>query len=100
MQTPFRKFLPHYFRAHGNRTNQLLHFTGASLLLASIVAAAIFRTWWPLPAGIFAAYLLPHIGHKYFEGNASMRASAPVFCVLGAGALYLRMWKRLLGRRA
>ena len=91
-------FLPEYERAHCDVLNKMLHFTGASLLILSIAVSLLIINPLPLIGGVLMAYLLPHIGHRHFEGNCSFAGSRPLFCIAGAFILYLKMWKALLNR--
>jgi hypothetical protein len=92
----FARFMAYYRGCHSNRRNQWLHFAGATLFVGCTIAALATARYWLLPVGVLLGYLLPHIGHQHCEGNRSLRASHPVYCVLGAGLLYLGMWGQLL----
>jgi len=94
-----RKFYPDYLRAHSNRHNRLLHFAGATLFFLLLIAAFVTRIYWLIAVAVFVGYLLPGIGHYFFEHNKSFRASRLVYCVLGAFRLYGEMWKKLFGSR-
>ncbi|MBL7726078.1 MAG: DUF962 domain-containing protein [Dinghuibacter sp.] len=83
-----RAFYPEYLAAHSSRANRVLHFIGASLFYGLTITALVTLTWWLFPVAIFAGYLLPGIGHHFFEHNKSFRASKPVLCVLCASWLY------------
>jgi hypothetical protein len=93
----FAAFMVYYRRCHSNRRNQWLHFAGANLFVGLSATALIAAAYWLLPIAVFAGYLLPHIGHTRCEGNRSLRASHPIYCVLGAALLYLGMWGELGG---
>ena len=82
-------FYPVYLRAHSNRGNQVLHFIGATLFFALIALTFILSSYWLVVAAIFAGYLLPGIGHRFFQHNESFRSSKPVLCVLCAFKLYI-----------
>lgn len=82
-------FYPDYLKAHSNRTNQALHFTGATLFFALITLAFILPNYWLIGVAIFAGYLLPGIGHRFFQHNESFRSSKPVLCVICAFRLYI-----------
>jgi hypothetical protein len=84
-----RAFYPEYLHAHSDLANRVLHFTGASLFYGCILAAVITGKWWLLPVAIFAGYLLPGIGHHFFEHNKSFRSTKPVLCVLCANQMYI-----------
>ncbi|MDF2382512.1 DUF962 domain-containing protein [Nostoc ellipsosporum NOK] len=95
--TGMRKFYPDYLRAHTNRYNRILHFAGATLFFLLIIAAFITKIYWLIAIAVFAGYLLPGIGHRFFEHNKSFRSSRPVYCVWGAFRLYGETWLKLLG---
>jgi hypothetical protein len=82
-------FYPAYLRAHSNRGNQVLHFVGATLFFALIALAFILSNYWLIGGAIFIGYLLPGIGHRFFQHNESFRGSKPVICVLCAFRLYI-----------
>jgi hypothetical protein len=95
----FADFMVYYRRCHSNRRNQWLHFVGATLFIGLTVVSLATALYWLLPVAVFVGYFLPHIGHTHCEGNRSLRASHPVYCVLGAGLLYVEMWGEVLGVR-
>ncbi len=82
-------FYPAYLKAHSNRGNQVLHFIGATLFFTLIALAFILPGYWLIGAAIFTGYLLPGIGHRFFQHNESFRGSKPVLCVLCAFRLYI-----------
>ncbi|HEY6506200.1 MAG TPA: DUF962 domain-containing protein [Chitinophagaceae bacterium] len=83
------EFYPAYLRAHSNRANRVLHFIGATLFFVLIALAFMIPNYWLIGAAIFAGYLLPGIGHRFFQENESFRASKPVLCVICALRLYI-----------
>lgn len=103
--TEARAFYPEYLTAHSDRTNRVLHFIGASLFYGFTIAALVTLTWWLFPIAIVTGYLLPGIGHHFFEQNRSFRASKPVLCVLCASWLYtdtllFRVGKKMAAAKA
>ena len=103
--TEARAFYPEYLVAHSDRTNRVLHFMGASLVCAGFAAALVTLTWWWVPLAIFTGYLLPGIGHHFFQHNESFRATKPVLCVICAAWLYgdtllLRIGKKMAAAQA
>jgi hypothetical protein len=82
-------FYPAYLRAHSSIGNQVLHFIGSTLFYFFIVMAFILPNYWLIGAAIFFGYLLPGIGHRFFQHNESFRGSKPVLCVLCAFRLYI-----------
>jgi len=82
-------FYPGYLHAHNNTANQILHFIGASLFFAFLALAFILSNYWLILVAILTGYLLPGIGHRFFQHNASFRSSRPVLCVLCAFRMYI-----------
>lgn len=85
-----------YLQAHSNIKNKVIHFIGANLFIIGIALSILLKSWLLIPVSIFIGYFLPHIGHRHFQGNKSLRASNPFFCVLGAAVLYWQTWVNLL----
>jgi len=84
-------FYPAYRKAHSNRVNQLLHFAGATLFFIITALSFITEIYWLIAVAVFVGYLLPGIGHRRFEHNASFRSTKPVLCVVCALLLYIDM---------
>ncbi|MBL7742814.1 MAG: DUF962 domain-containing protein [Chitinophagaceae bacterium] len=82
-------FYPEYLRAHSDRTNQVLHFIGATLFFTLTALAFIIPDYWLIGPAIFTGYLLPGLGHRFFQHNESFRTSKPVLCVICAFRLYI-----------
>jgi len=82
-------FYPAYLRAHSSVGNQILHFIGSTLFFILIALAFILPNYWLIGIAIFVGYLLPGIGHRFFQHNESFRASKPMLCVLCAFRLYI-----------
>jgi hypothetical protein len=81
-------FYPTYLKAHNNKKNTLLHFTGATLFFVCILFFFITFHWYWTIIAIFIGYLLPGIGHRFFQHNESFRSSKPIVCVICATKLY------------
>ncbi len=81
-------FYPAYLRAHSDIGNQVLHFIGSALFYSFLILAFILHNYWFIGIAIFAGYLLPGIGHRFFQHNESYRSSKPVICVLCATRLF------------
>ena len=81
-------FYPEYLKAHNDKGNQVLHFIGASLFFILIALFFVLQNWIFLPLAIFIGYLLPGLGHRFFQHNESFRSSKPIVCVLCATKLY------------
>lgn len=85
----FHAFYPSYLEAHANWGNQVLHFIGASLFFLLIALAFVFALYWLIVLAILMGYLLPGIGHRFFEHNDSFRTSKPLLCVACAFRMYI-----------
>ncbi len=92
-------FYPAYLKAHSNKGNQVLHFIGASLFFVLLALAFILPNPWLIAAAIFAGYLLPGIGHHFFQHNDSFRSTKPVLCVICAFRLYIDTLTLQVGRK-
>src|SRR6185503_5839179 len=82
-------FYPAYLRAHSSVGNQVLHFIGSIQFYTLITLSFILKEYWLIGVAIFIAYLLPGIGHRFFQHNESFRSNKPVLCVLCAFRLFL-----------
>lgn len=82
-------FYPEYLEAHNDKANQLLHFIGATGFFLLTALAFILSAYWLLLVAVLVGYLLPGIGHRFFQNNQSFRTSKPVLCVLCAFKLYI-----------
>ncbi len=85
-------FYPEYLAAHHNKTNRILHFVGATLFFVCIALAFIFNAYWLIAVAVLAGYILPGIGHHYFEKNKSFRSAKPILCVACATKMYFNAW--------
>lgn len=91
----FAEFYPFYLSEHANRTSRRLHFVGTSLVLGTIVAAAVTRNPWWFVASPIAGYGFAWIGHFFFEHNRPATFTHPFYSFLGDWAMYRDM---LIGR--
>jgi hypothetical protein len=82
------QFYPAYLKAHNDMTNQVLHFIGATLFFVLLGIGLYQLNLFIILTSIFIGYLLPGIGHRFFQHNDSFRASKPILCVACAGKLY------------
>lgn len=92
-------FYPEYLKAHSDMGNQILHFVGASLFFGLMGYGIFAMNIWIVLAAIFIGYLLPGIGHRFFQHNDSFRSTKPILCVLSAGRLYLDTLTLQIGRK-
>jgi hypothetical protein len=91
----FREFYPFYLGEHVNRTCRRLHFIGTSLGLMMLVAAALTRNPWWLPAALVSGYAFAWVGHFFFEKNRPATFRYPLFSLAGDWV----MWKDMLTGR-
>jgi hypothetical protein len=82
------QFYPDYLKAHNDMTNQVLHFIGATLFFTLLGFGLYKLNIWIVLSAVFIGYLLPGIGHRFFQHNDSFRATKPILCVACAGKLY------------
>jgi hypothetical protein len=81
-------FYPEYLKAHNSSANKVLHFIGASLFFIFITLAIVYLNVYFVFIAIALGYILPGIGHKFFQHNQSFRATKPILCVVCATKLY------------
>ncbi|MBS1920529.1 MAG: DUF962 domain-containing protein [Bacteroidetes bacterium] len=81
-------FYPAYLRAHSDVGNQALHFIGSVCFYGFLILAFALPNYWLIIIAIFAGYLFPGIGHRFFQHNKSFRSAKPVLCVLCAARLF------------
>lgn len=84
-------FYPAYLQAHNDKGNRILHFIGASLFFILLAFAFILPNYWLIPVAIVVGYILPGIGHRFYQNNDSFRSSKPVICVICAFRMYIDM---------
>ena len=92
----FREFYPFYLSEHANRTSRRLHFTGTTVALALIIAAAVTQKWWLLAIALVQGYAFAWIGHYFFEHNKPATFKYPGFSLMGDWRLW---WDVLTGRQ-
>ena len=77
----FGEFYPFYLSEHSNKISRRLHFTGTSIALGLLIAAAITQTWWLIALALVQGYAFAWVGHYFFERNKP--ASRKWILVLG-----------------
>jgi hypothetical protein len=88
----FEEFWPFYVAQHRDPVNRALHFTGTSLALASLAAAATLSPWWALVAPV-AGYGPAWVGHYVFERNRPATFRYPVWSLLADLRMYALLWR-------
>jgi hypothetical protein len=91
----FGDFYPFYLSEHSNRISRRLHFTGTSMALGLLVAAAVTQTWWLVPLAFVQGYAFAWVGHYFFERNKPATFKYPGFSFMGDWRLW---WEILTGK--
>ena len=91
----FGDFYPFYLSEHSNRISRRLHFTGTSMALGLLVAAAVTQTWWLIPLALVQGYAFAWVGHYFFERNKPATFKYPGFSFMGDWRLW---WEILTGK--
>ncbi len=77
--TTFEEFWPYYLREHAQPATRALHFTGTSLSLLFIPAAAVTRRPWLLLVGLAFGYSFAWVGHFFVEHNRPATFKHPLW---------------------
>jgi hypothetical protein len=91
----FSDFYPFYLSEHSNRISRRLHFTGTSIALGLLVAAAVTQTWWLTAVALVQGYAFAWVGHYFFERNKPATFKYPGFSLMGDWRLW---WEILTGK--
>jgi hypothetical protein len=91
----FGDFYPFYLSEHSNRISRRLHFTGTSMALGLLVAAAVTQTWWLVSLAFVQGYAFAWVGHYFFERNKPATFKYPGFSFMGDWRLW---WEILTGK--
>jgi hypothetical protein len=91
----FGDFYPFYLSEHSNKVSRRLHFTGTSIALGLLVAAAITQTWWLIALALVQGYAFAWVGHYFFERNKPATFKYPGFSLMGDWRLW---WEILTGK--
>jgi hypothetical protein len=91
----FSDFYPFYLSEHSNRISRRLHFTGTSIALGLLVAAAVTQTWWLIAVALIQGYAFAWVGHYFFERNKPATFKYPGFSLMGDWRLW---WEILTGK--
>lgn len=84
----FAEFYPSYLAEHRHPVCRRLHFAGALIVIAAIVAAIITRDAWWLAAAPLGGYGLAWIGHFFFEKNRPATFRHPFYSLLGDWVMF------------
>ena len=91
----FREFYPFYLSEHSNKVSRRLHFTGTSIALVLLIAAAITGMWWLAAAALVQGYAFAWVGHYFFEHNKPATFRYPGYSLMGDWRLW---WEILTGK--
>jgi hypothetical protein len=92
----FAEFYPFYLSEHANLVSRRLHFTGTSVALALLVAAAITPLRWLAGVALIQGYAFAWVGHFFFEHNKPATFRYPGFSLMGDWRLW---WDILTGKQ-
>jgi len=92
----YQEFWPFYVSQHLDGTNRALHFTGTTLVIGCLVAAAALSPAW-LAAAPFAGYGFAWAGHFFFERNRPATFRYPLWSLRGDFHMYALTWAGRMG---
>lgn len=84
----FAEFYPFYITEHVNVVSRRLHVIGTTLVVASLIAAAVLMDWRFLAAAPVIGYGFAWVGHFFFEKNRPATFKYPGFSLMGD----FRLW--------
>jgi hypothetical protein len=87
----FQQFYPFYLAEHSNRTCRRLHFVGTTLVVATVVYAAVTQIWGALAASPIIGYGFAWIGHAFFEKNRPASFTFPLYSLMGDWVMFKDM---------
>lgn len=93
--TTFADFYPFYLSEHTNRVSRRLHFTGTSIALILLIAAAVTQTGWLVALALVQGYAFAWVGHFFFEHNKPATFKYPLFSFMGDWRLW---WEIITGK--
>jgi len=93
----FAEFYPFYLSEHRHPVCRRLHFVGSTLVIGTIVVAAVTRNPWWLAAAPLAGYGFAWAGHFFFEKNRPATFTYPFYSLLGDWVMYKDILTRRLG---
>lgn len=91
----FAEFYPFYLDEHANPVSRRLHFTGTSIAVVLLVAAAVTQLWWLLAVALIQGYAFAWVGHFFFEHNKPATFRYPMFSFMGDWRLW---WDIITGK--
>ncbi len=92
----FGEFYPFYLSEHTNPISRRLHFTGTSIALALLLAAAVIQSRWLVGVALIQGYAFAWVGHFFFEHNKPATFRYPGFSLMGDWRLW---WDIVTGKQ-
>ncbi len=84
----FEEFWPYYVDQHKNPTNRALHYVGTTIVIGTVVTAAVtMNPTWLLAAPV-AGYGCAWIGHFFIEKNRPATFTYPLWSLRGDFKMY------------
>jgi hypothetical protein len=80
--TSYEEFWPFYVSQHMRSSTRACHMAGTTLVLGTLVAAALVSPWWLLAMPV-AGYGPAWIGHFGFEKNTPATFKYPLWSLRG-----------------
>lgn len=74
-----KQFYPYYLTEHQNKTCQILHFIGTSIIIGLFISAIVTLNWQYFAAIPLAGYGFAWVGHFFFEHNKPATFTYPLF---------------------
>jgi len=94
----FETFWPFYLSQHTKPATRALHFTGTTLSLLLLAAAAITARPWLVLWAIVAGYLFAWIGHFFMEKNRPATFQYPLWSLAADFKMCGLMWRGRMWR--
>ncbi len=82
MPNDYTSFWPLYLQAHNRADTRAMHYTGTSLALGLLLAAALRHDWRLAIAAPVAGYGCAWAGHALLEGNQPATFGHPLWSLL------------------
>jgi len=73
-----KEFWKEYKRVHYFYLTRLLHSVGTVIGIYLVILGIIDKQWWVSVSGVFAAYSIAWISHKFIECNSPLTLKAPI----------------------
>ena len=87
----FAEFYPFYLTEHVNVVSRRLHVIGTTLVVASLITAAVLLDWRFLVAAPVIGYGCAWVGHFFFEHNKPATFKYPFYSFAGDWVMFKDM---------